>query len=98
MRAASAAVEKRVPFAEAQRLTDVPLPVHPEPDLAALESTPGTKEELDRKAAAQSELVRETGEMADASVSMMSVALSLLFSEGREDAVRRDAARALSRA
>ena len=93
VRAASAAVEKRVPFAEAQRLTDVPLPVHPEPDLAALESTPGTKEELDRKAAAQSELVRETGEMADASVSMMSDALSLLFSEGREDAVRRDGAR-----
>ena len=93
VRAASTAIERRVPFSEAQRLTDVPLPVHPEPDFAAIESQPGTKEELDRRAAAQSELVRETGEMADSSVSMMNDAYAILFPEGGNDAVKREGSR-----
>lgn len=92
IKATQTAIERKMSFDAAQKLTDVAKSVRM--DISAekkeiIENSPRTKDELDRQKEAQMEVVRETDNIVDAAVSMMLEAMALVPADGADaDAAR----------
>ena len=78
IKATQTAIDRRMDFESAQKITDVAKAVRLEADRAALEDTPRTKEALDAQKVAQNEVVRETDNIVETVVAMMQEALEIV--------------------
>lgn len=95
IRATQTAIERRMGFEAAQKITDVARAVRLEADRAAIEDVPRTKEALDAQKAAQAEVVRETDSIVDTAVAMMQEAMDIVMPD---DAQRDEASAAKPKA
>ena len=78
IKATQTAIDRRMDFESAQKITDVAKAVRLEADRAALEDTPRTKEALDAQKVAQTEVVREANNIVETAVAMMEEALEIV--------------------
>ena len=78
IKATQTAIERKMSFEAAQKITDVAKAVRLEADREALESNPRTKEALDAQKVAQAEVVRETDNIVETVVAMMSEAMEIV--------------------
>ena len=78
IKATQTAIDRRMDFEAAQKITDVAKAVRLEADRAALEDTPRTKEALDAQKVAQTEVVREADNIVETAVAMMQEALEIV--------------------
>lgn len=78
IKATQTAIERKMSFASAQKITDVVKAVRIEADRKAIEDNPRTKEALDRQKVAQSEVVRETDSIVETVVAMMTEAMEIV--------------------
>lgn len=78
IKATQTAIDQRMDFEAAQKITDVAKAVRMEADRAALEDTPRTKEALDAQKVAQAEVIRETDAIVETAVAMMKEALEIV--------------------
>ena len=89
IKATQTAIDRRMDFESAQKITDVAKAVRLEADRAALEDTPRTKEALDAQKVAQTEVVREANNIVETAVAMMEEALEIVQpDDGAQDPVR----------
>lgn len=89
IKATQTAIDRRMDFESAQKITDVAKAVRLEADRAALEDTPRTKEALDAQKVAQTEVVREANNIVETAVAMMEAALEIVQpDDGAQDPVR----------
>lgn len=89
IKATQTAIDRRMDFESAQKITDVARAVRLEADRAALEDTPRTKEALDAQKVAQTEVVREANNIVETAVAMMEEALEIVQpDDGAQDPVR----------
>ena len=90
IKATQTAIDRRMDFESAQKITDVAKAVRLEADRAALEDTPRTKEALDAQKVAQTEVVREANNIVETVVAMMEEALEIVQPDQKsaEDMVR----------
>ncbi len=78
IKATQTAIDRRMDFEAAQKITDVAKAVRIEADREALEDTPRTKEALDAQKVAQTEVVREANNIVETAVAMMKEALEIV--------------------
>ena len=78
IKATQTAIERKMSFEAAQKITDVAKAVRMEADREAIEANPRTKEALDAQKTAQAEVVRETDAMVETVVAMMEETLELV--------------------
>lgn len=85
LKATQMAIERKMSFEEAQKITDVAKAVRMEADREAVESDPRTKEALDAQKAAQAAVVRETDNIVEATLAMMEEAMTIVKPDGGRD-------------
>ncbi len=78
IKATQTAIERKMSFEAAQKITDVAKAVRMEANREAIEDNPRTKEALDRQKAAQAEVVREADNIVETAVAMMEEAMALV--------------------
>ena len=78
IKATQTAIERKMSFEAAQKITDVAKAVRMEADRKAIEDNPRTKEALDRQKAAQAEVVREADNIVETVVAMMEEAMEIV--------------------
>ncbi|MBQ1345775.1 MAG: hypothetical protein IIY62_05370 [Kiritimatiellae bacterium] len=78
IKATQTAIERKMSFEAAQKITDVAKAVRIEANREALEDNPRTKEALDAQKVAQTEVVRETDNIVETVVAMMQEALEIV--------------------
>ena len=78
IKATQTAIERKMSFEAAQKITDVAKAVRIEANREALEDNPRTKEALDAQKVAQTEVVRETDNIVETAVAMMQEALEIV--------------------
>ena len=78
IKATQTAIERKMSFEAAQKITDVAKAVRIEANREALEDNPRTKEALDAQKVAQNEVVRETDNIVETVVAMMQEALEIV--------------------
>lgn len=78
IKATQTAMERRMSFTAATKLTDVARPVRPEVSAEVLAGTPRTKEDFDRQKAEQQRVVREADNMVETTVGMMKNAMAVV--------------------
>lgn len=78
IKATQTAIERKMSFEAAQKITDVAKAVRIEANREALEANPRTKEALDAQKVAQTEVVRETDNIVETVVAMMQEALEIV--------------------
>ncbi|MBO4709776.1 MAG: hypothetical protein J5727_08395 [Kiritimatiellae bacterium] len=78
IKATQTAIERKMSFEAAQKITDVAKAVRLEANREAIEDSPRTKEALDAQKMAQAEVVRETDAMVETVVAMMEETLELV--------------------
>ena len=79
IKATQTAIERRMSFDAARKITDVAKAVRIEADRQAIEDSPRTKDALDVQKAAQAEVVRETESIVDTALSMMQEAMEIVL-------------------
>lgn len=85
LKATQMAIERKMSFEEAQKITDVAKAVRMEADREAVESDPRTKEALDAQKAAQAAVVRETDNIVEVTLAMMEEAMTIVKPDGGRD-------------
>ena len=78
IKATQTAIERKMSYEAAQKITDVAKAVRMEANREAIEDNPRTKEALDAQKVAQSEVVRETDNIVETVVAMMEEAMELV--------------------
>ena len=78
LKATQTAIERKMSFEAAQKITDVAKAVRMEANREAIEDNPRTKEALDAQKVAQAEVVRETDNIVETAVAMMQEAMSIV--------------------
>ncbi len=78
IKATQMAIERKMSFDAAQKMTDVAKSVRIKADRDAIESNPRTKDALDRQKIAQVEVVRETDNIVETTVAMMEEAMTIV--------------------
>jgi len=78
IKATQTAIERKISYEAAQKITDVAKAVRMDADREAIEDNPRTKEALDRQKVAQTEVVRETDNIVETVVAMMEEALAIV--------------------
>ena len=78
IKATQTAIERKMSFEAAQKITDVAKAVRMEADRKAIEDNPRTKEALDRQKTAQAEVVREADNIVETVVAMMQEAMEIV--------------------
>jgi len=78
IKATQTAIERKMSYEAAQKITDVAKAVRMEANREAIEDSPRTKAALDRQKSAQAEVVREADNMVEAAVAMMEEAMSIV--------------------
>jgi len=78
IKATQMAIERKMSFDAAQKITDVAKSVRMKADREAIESNPRTKDALDRQKVAQVEVVRETDNIVETTVAMMEDAMTIV--------------------
>ena len=78
LKATQTAIEHRMSFAAAQKITDVAKAVRLTANREAIEQTPRTKPDLDRQKEAEAEVVREADNIVEATVAMMNEAMEIV--------------------
>lgn len=78
IRATQTAIERKMSFDAAQKITDVAKSVRMDANRKAIEDSPRTKEALDAQKRAQAEVVRETDSIVESAVSMMAEAMTIV--------------------
>lgn len=86
LKATQMAIERKMNFEEAQKITDVAKAVRMEVDREAVESDPRTKEALDAQKIAQAAVVRETDNIVEVTLAMMEEAMTIVKPDGGKDA------------
>ena len=79
IKATQTAIERKMSFNAAQKITDVAKAVRLEANRKAIEDNPRTKEALDAQKIAQTEVVREADNIVETAVSMMQEALEIVM-------------------
>ena len=83
LKATQTAIEHRMSFTAAQKITDVAKAVRLTANREAIEQTPRTKPDLDRQKEAEAEVVREADNIVEATVAMMNEAMEIV--QGQDD-------------
>ena len=78
IKATQTAIERKMSYEAAHKITDVAKAVRMEANREAIEDNPRTKEALDAQKVAQSEVVRETDNIVETVVAMMEEAMELV--------------------
>ena len=78
IKATQTAIERKMSYEAAQKITDVAKAVRMEANREAIEDNPRTKEALDAQKVAQAEVVRETDNIVETVVAMMEEAMELV--------------------
>ena len=78
IKATQTAIERKMSYEAAQKITDVAKAVRMDANRAAIEDNPRTKEALDAQKVAQAEVVRETDNIVETVVAMMEEAMELV--------------------
>ena len=78
IKATQTAIERKMSFEAAQKITDVAKAVRIEANREVIEDNPRTKEALDAQKVAQNEVVRETDNIVETVVAMMQEALEIV--------------------
>ncbi len=78
IKATQTAIERKMSFEAAQKITDVAKAVRIEANREVIEDNPRTKEALDAQKVAQTEVVRETDNIVETVVAMMQEALEIV--------------------
>jgi len=78
IKATQTAIERKMSFEAAQKMTDVAKAVRMEANREAIEDNPRTKEALDRQKTAQAEVVREADNIVETAVAMMEEAMAIV--------------------
>ena len=78
IKATQTAIERKMSYEAAQKITDVAKAVRLEANREAIEDNPRTKEALDAQKIAQAEVVRETDNIVETVVAMMEEAMELV--------------------
>lgn len=78
IKATQTAIERKMSFEAAQKITDVAKAVRMEANREAIEDNPRTKEALDRQKTAQAEVVREADNIVETAVAMMEEAMAIV--------------------
>ena len=78
VKATQTAIERKISFEAAQKLTDVAKPVRMDAKREVIEDNPRTKEALDAQKIAQTEVIRETDSMVETVVAMMEEAMEIV--------------------
>ena len=78
IKATQTAIERKMSYEAAQKITDVAKAVRMEANREAIENNPRTKEALDAQKVAQAEVVRETDNIVETVVAMMEEAMELV--------------------
>ena len=78
IKATQTAIERKMSYEAAQKITDVAKAVRLEANREAIEDNPRTKEALDAQKVAQAEVVRETDNIVETVVAMMEEAMELV--------------------
>lgn len=94
LKATQTAIEHRMSFAAAQKITDVVQAVRLTANKEAIEQTPRTKPDLDRQKEAEAEVVRETDNIVETAVAMMNEAMQIVAGK-EEDAAQRPQSKAI---
>lgn len=81
IKATQTAIERKMSFTAAHKITDVAKAVRIEADRKAIEDNPRTKDALDRQKTAQTEVVRETDSIVETALTMMNEAMALVMPE-----------------
>lgn len=94
LKATQTAIEHRMSFAAAQKITDVVQAVRLTANKEAIEQTPRTKPDLDRQKEAEAEVVRETDNIVETTVAMMNEAMQIVAGKD-ENAAQRPQSKAI---
>ena len=89
LKATQTAIQKKMSFEAAEKITDVAKPERLEANAKDIELNPRTKEELDRQKQAQKEVVAEANEMVESSLAMMEEAMDIVMPQSGEDKVEK---------
>ena len=81
IKATQTAIERKMSFNAAQKITDVAKAVRLEADRTVIEGSPRTKEALDAQKIAQTAVVREADNIVETTVAMMQEALEIVMSD-----------------
>ena len=84
IKATQTAIERKMSFEAAQKITDVAKAVRLKANREAIESSPRTKEALDAQKVAQAEVVREADAIVETVVAMMDEAMALVRPDNPE--------------
>ena len=82
IRATQTAIERKMGYEAAQKITDVAKAVRMEADREAIEATVRTKEALDAQKVAQAQVVREANVIVETAVAMMEEAMEFVKPDG----------------
>lgn len=91
IKATQMAIERKMSFEAAQKITDVAKAVRLKANREAIESSPRTKEALDAQKVAQAEVVREADAIVETVVAMMDEAMALVRPDNPEASTGADA-------
>ena len=91
IKATQMAIERKMSFEAAQKITDVAKAVRLKANREAIESSPRTKEALDAQKVAQAEVVREADAIVETVVAMMDEAMALVSPDNPEASTGADA-------
>ena len=85
IKATQTAIERKMSFEDAQKITDVAKAVRIEANREVIESSPRTKEALDAQKVAQTEVIREADTIVETVVAMMEEAMEIVKPDDAAD-------------